>query len=83
MRYDTIASEVMEMIVFDHPLKLLSDHGWSTYRLQKERKISNGTIARLRAGLSVSTDTIGTICELCDCQPGDIISYVREGREGE
>ena len=64
------------MIVFHDVLKLLSDNGWSTYRLQREREISNGTISRLRAGQSVSTDTIDTICRLCGVQPGDLISYI-------
>lgn len=66
------------MIVFENILKILSDHGWSSYRLQKEKKISNGTIQRLRMKQSVSTDTIGVICELCDCQPGDLMRYEKE-----
>lgn len=66
------------MIVFENILKILSDHGWSAYRLQKEHKISNGTIQRLRTKQSVSTDTIGVICELCDCQPGDLMRYEKE-----
>ena len=64
------------MIVFKDVLQMLSAHGWSAYRLNKERQISNGTIARLRHKQSVSTDTIDKVCELCDCQPGDIMSYV-------
>ena len=64
------------MIVFKDVLQMLSEHGWSAYRLCKERQISNGTIARLRHKQSVSTDTIDKVCELCDCQPGDIMRYV-------
>lgn len=71
------------MIRFEDPLKKLSDSGWSTYRLQKERQISNGTISRLRAGQSISTDTLDTICRLCQCQPGDILSYVPDPEERE
>lgn len=71
------------MIVFDDVLKRLSDNGWSTYRLRKEKQISNGTIDRLRAKQSVSTDTIDVICRLCHCQPGDIISYVDTPEEVE
>lgn len=71
------------MIVFNDVLKRLSENGWSTYRLRKEKQISNGTIDRLRAKQSVSTDTIDTICRLCQCQPGDIISYVDELEEAE
>jgi len=63
------------MIVFMDVLKRLSEHGWSTYRLQKERQISNGTISRLRAGQSVSTETLDVICRLCNCQPGELIRY--------
>ena len=63
------------MIVFEDLLKLLSEHGWSAYRLRKENKISNGTIQRLRKRQSVSTDTIDKICELCDCQPADLMRY--------
>lgn len=67
------------MIVFNDILKLLKDNGWSAYRLSKERIISNGTISRLRNRQSVSTDTIDTICRLCDCQPGDIMRYEKDG----
>ena len=63
------------MIVFKDPLKKLQDHGWSAYRLVKERQLGNGTITRLRNGESITTDTIDTICKLLDCQPGDILEY--------
>lgn len=71
------------MLVWVNVLKLLSDHGWSAYRLQKEKQISNGTIIRIRAGKNISTSTIDTICRLCDCQPGDIIKYVPNKDQGE
>jgi len=71
------------MIVFVDILQLLSKNGWSTYRLIKERRISNATISRLRAHMSVSTDTIGKICSLCHCQPGDLMSWVPDGKAGE
>ena len=70
------------MIVFKSPLKLLADHGWNVTRLIREKQISNGTIARLRHGLSVSTDTIGKICELCNCQPNDVMHY-QSDKQGE
>ena len=64
------------MIVFHEPLKMLAAAGWNGARLQRERQISNGTIAQLRNGKPVTTETINTICKLCNCQPGDIIHYV-------
>ena len=70
------------VIVYNDVFGKLAKAGWTTYRLKKTKEISDGTVARLRHGMSVSTDTIGKICELCGCQPGDIITYVPE-RKGE
>ena len=64
------------MIVYLDILKLLSDSGWSTYRVAKERLLSPSTIDRIRNGQPINTTTIDTICRLCSCQPGDILSYV-------
>lgn len=69
------------MIVFQNILEKLSDHGWSTYRLVKEKQIGNSTLTRLRNGESITTETIDKICELCDCQPGDLIRF--EPSKGE
>lgn len=66
------------MIVFVDLLKLLSENGWSSYRLQKEHKIGNGSIIKIRTGGDISVKTINTICELCHCQPGDIMRYVSD-----
>ncbi len=67
------------MIIFVDILKLLRDHGYSVYRLRKDKLIGNGTIMRIRNGESISTDTIATICRLCDCQPGDLMRYEKRG----
>lgn len=64
------------MIVYHNILGKLASSGWPTTRLQKERQISNGTIIQIRAGKPITTTTIDTICRLCHCQPGDLISYV-------
>lgn len=63
------------MIVFHDLLGRLSAAGWSTYRLQKENRLSNGVIIRLRAGKSITTATLDTICRLLNCQPGELISW--------
>ena len=64
------------MIVFKEILKKLSDAGWSTYRLQKEKQISNCVISRLRHGETITTNTVDTICRLLHCQPNDIMEYI-------
>lgn len=71
------------MIVYHDILGLLARHGWTTVRLQREHKISNGTIIQIRAGKPITTTTIDTICSLCQCQPGDILSHVPDDGEKE
>lgn len=66
------------MIVYVDLFDRLREKGWTIRRLVRERKLGNGTISRLRNGASVSTDTIDTICELLQCQPGDILRYEEE-----
>ena len=70
------------MIKFAPILQMLSERGWSTYRLQKEKKLSNGVIISIRAGKPLTTVTIDKLCELCECQPGDLMSYVPD-EQGE
>lgn len=70
------------MIVYDNILKRLLDNGWSVYRLIKEKKIGNSTLTRIRQQQSITTESINTICELCNCQPGDLMHY-EPGEQGE
>lgn len=66
------------MIVFGPIMKMLSENGWSSYRLRNEKVIPEGTLSRIRSGRPITTSTIDTLCRLCRCQPGDLISYVPE-----
>lgn len=70
------------MIIFKDILRKLSDAGWSTYRLHKEKVMGNGVIDRIRKGESITTNTINIICKLCKCQPGDLLEY-RDSTEDE
>ena len=63
------------VIVYHEILKRLAAAGWPTTRLQREHEISNGTIIQIRAGKPISTATLDTICRLCSCQPGDLLTW--------
>lgn len=69
------------MIVFHDLLPRLSAAGWSAYRLQKEKQLSNGVIIRIRAGKSITTATLDTVCRLLSCQPGELISWEPDTKE--
>ena len=59
-------------------LKALKDHGFSTYRLRKERIFGESTISQFRNGEIVYGKTIEKLCSILECQPGDIIEFKEE-----
>ncbi len=50
----------------------------TTYTLQVKGGISSSTIRRIKAGESVSTNTIDTLCSLLDCSVNDIIEFHKD-----
>ena len=63
-------------------LAKLKTAGYSTYRIRKDKLLSESTVQKLRSGEPVSWENIATICRLLNCQPGDILEYV-DGNEDE
>ena len=57
----------------------LKEAGYSTYRLRKEKLLSESTVQKLRLGdMSLSFATLNIICNILQCQPGDILEWVPE-----
>lgn len=56
-------------------LTVLKENGYSTYRLRKERLLSESTVQKLRNNKPVSWENIETICRLLKCQPADILIF--------
>ncbi len=50
--------------------------GASTYTLQVKGQISSSTIRRLKAGESVSTNTLDALCKILQCDICDIVEYL-------
>ena len=48
----------------------------STYTLQVKGKVSSSSIRRIKAGDSISTNTIDAICKILNCSVDDIIEYI-------
>lgn len=59
-------------------LEKLKERGYTTYKLRKEKLLAEATIQNIRNGVLVSWENISRICALLDCQPGDIVEYVKE-----
>ena len=58
-------------------LAALKQKGITTYQIRKEKLLSESTVQKLRAGIGVSWENIETLCRLLDCQPYDLIEYVK------
>jgi len=63
-------------------ISALKDKGHSTYTLRKDQLLSESTIQKLRNSKGVSWENIETLCKLLDCQPGDLMEYVKDAGEG-
>ena len=57
--------------------KLLIDHNMNKSDLGKAAKMSPNTIAKLGKNESVSLDILVRICEVLDCDIGDIVEVSR------
>ena len=55
--------------------------GATTYTLQVKGQISSSSIRRMKAGESVSTNTLDALCKVLQCDLKDIIEYLPEGSE--
>ena len=63
-------------IKYDKLFALMKERGLTTYRIRKENIISQSALTSLKAGKSVTTETIAALCKALNCQPGDIMEYV-------
>lgn len=63
-------------IKYDKLFALMKEKGLTSYKIRQENIISQGALTSLRAGKSVTMDTIEKLCKALQCQPGDIIEFV-------
>lgn len=59
-------------------MNALKEKGFSSYTLRKEQLLSESTIQKLRSGKGVAWENLETLCRLLDCQPADLIEYVKD-----
>ena len=59
-------------------IAVLKEAGYNTDRIRKEKIMGEAMLQKIRSGQMVSWATLETICSLLECQPGDLIEYVKE-----
>lgn len=57
-------------------ISLLKEHGFNQARIQKEKLLPMQTLQNIKAGKSITLDTVNKICIMCRCQPGDLLEVV-------
>ena len=69
-------SEGCVMISYAPLWRTMKRAGASTYTLQVKGQSSSSTIRRLKAGESVSTNTLDALCKILQCDIHDIVEYL-------
>ena len=60
---------------------LLKEHGYNQTRIQKEKLLPAQTAQNIKAGKSITLETLNKICIMCKCQPGDLVEVVPTDEE--
>ena len=60
----------------------LKDAGYNSNRIRKEKIMGESMLQKIRSGQMVSWAVLETLCQLLNCQPGDLIEYVGETEGG-
>ena len=65
-------------VSYDKLFALMKEKGIKKINLRNDYKMNAKTVNSLAHNRSVTVDTIMQLCEILDCQPGDIMEYVKE-----
>ena len=65
-------------IKYDKLLKLMNEKGLTSYKIKQEKIIGQATLKKIKEGGDIDTRTISKLCEVLECQPGDILEYVSD-----
>lgn len=68
-------------IIYDKLRKKLKEKGVNSYTVKKSNAITQGTFHCIMAGKNITMKTLDRLCELLDCQPGDLIEYVPDQKQ--
>ena len=59
-------------------LSTLKEKGYNTNKIRTEKIMGEAMLQKIRKGEMVSWSVFEKLCDLLDCQPADLIEYVKE-----
>ena len=68
-------------IVYDKMIKLMNERGITSYTCKRDNIIGQATYKKIKEGGDIDTRTIAKMCEVLNCQPGDLLEYVSDDSE--
>ena len=75
--------EVEQMISYAPFWETMKKRSATTYTLQVKGGISSSTIRRIKAGQSISTNSLDALCKILQCELGDIAVYLPDEEENK
>lgn len=72
---------VKNMIVYSkNIIEELGKKGYTTYRIKQEKIFNQTQLQQLRDNRLLTQDNLSKLCELLECQPGDILEYRKDSK---
>ena len=69
------------MIVYSkNIIEELGKKGYTTYKIKQEKIFNQTQLQQLRDNKLLTQDNLNKLCELLDCQPGDILEYRKDSK---
>lgn len=59
----------------------LKEKGYTSYKLRQNKIFGEATMTKFRKKKHINFNNLDLLCQLLDCQPGDIIEYVPDKNE--
>ena len=59
-------------------LSTLKEKAYNTNKIRTEKIMGEAMLQKIRKGEMVSWSVFEKLCDLLDCQPADLIEYVKE-----
>jgi len=59
----------------------LKEKGYTSYKLRKNKIFGESTMTKFRKKEYINFDNLNLLCQLLNCQPGDIIEYIPDETE--
>lgn len=66
------------MIVYTRLWETMKAKGITQYKLIREHGFSTGQLDRLRKNENINAYTLNKLCNILDCDLGDIMEYIKD-----